>query len=69
MGKFEDDELTDNTKIKKCKQCELCTMWRKSEVWENAYDKACCKAYPYPDHKPVEVINNHGVCPYRRTKS
>ena len=67
--RMRDDILTDNTKIEKCKQCKDCMLWRKSEVFENEYDKSSCKAYPYPDHKPLDVITNHGICPYRKVRS
>ena len=62
--------LTDNSKIKNCKQCKKCKFWgnKKNDAFSNTFDKSCCDKYPYPDHKPMVVINNTGQCIFRAVK-
>lgn len=57
-----DEVLSDNTKIKYCKQCKDCSFWGNSDAFSNAYDKSSCDQYPYPMSKPSFVINNSGKC-------
>lgn len=65
-----DDILTDNTKINYCEQCKNCINWNdKNEPFSNAYDKAFCDIFPYPDDKkPFGVINNTEDCPFFEEK-
>ena len=37
-------------------QCRDCVNSNDGTVYSNQYTKSCCKAYPYPDMKPVEVL-------------
>ena len=65
--RYEDELLTDNTKVNYCEQCKDCINWGKSGTpWDNQYDKSCCEAYPYPKFKPNGVINNQTPCAYRK---
>ena len=59
-----DEGLTDNTKIKYCKQCKDCAFWGNSDAFSNAYDKSCCDMFPYPQFKPEYVINSTADCQY-----
>lgn len=64
-----DDILTDNTKIHYCKQCKGCSNWNPNgSPFGNAFDKAYCEIYQYPDAKPPWVINNEDDCEYRIEK-
>ena len=66
---YQDEILTDNTKISYCEQCKDCTLWGiGDDPYQNQYDKANCAMFPNPDHKPGYVINNQGVCPCRVAK-
>lgn len=62
-ARYYDERLSDNTQVDYCEQCRGCAFWG-SDVWSNKYDKACCDMYPYPDHKPSQVINNTGKCEF-----
>ena len=68
MWTHDDEVLTDNTKIKRCQQCKDCMMWGKGDNYSNAYDKSSCLMYPYPNFKPLAVINDQDICPYKVTK-
>ena len=68
MQNHDDEILTDNTKIEKCRQCKDCFNWGHSGNFGNAPDKACCDMYRYPDHKPIDVIENELTCPYYRKR-
>lgn len=61
----EDEVLSDNTRIKRCKQCKDCLFWGGDNNFENQFDKMCCRMFPYPDNKPREVVENTGKCKYR----
>lgn len=60
--------LTDNTKILRCKQCKDCILWGHGDAFSNAYDKSCCDMFVRPNYKPVRIMNDADVCPYRVTK-
>lgn len=61
----EGEVLTDNTKIKYCRQCKKCRYWgNHDDPFSNKYDKTNCDIYPMPGMKPSEVINNTGSCQY-----
>lgn len=63
MANHDDEILTDNTKIKYCKQCKKCAFWgNNDDPFRNAYDKSCCDMYPYPARKPEGVIWNTEDC-------
>lgn len=65
MQLFEDDILSDNTQIEKCNQCKDCKNWSpEGSPFQNKFDKTSCDAYPYPDYKPVYIINNTGPCEF-----
>lgn len=61
----ESEILSDNTKIGYCRQCRDCVFWDGGDLYSNQYDKASCKMYPFPDHKPMDVMHNRADCPYR----
>ena len=64
-----DEVLSDNTKADYCRQCEACTFWGMGDdPYSNRYDKSSCLMFPYPEHKPMNVINNKGPCPFRAAK-
>lgn len=61
--------FTDNTKVENCKQCKNCIHWNKKDTpWANKHDKAYCEMFPYPDRKPIGVINNTENCEVRETE-
>lgn len=60
-----DENLSDNTHIKYCKQCRNCVFWGNSDAFSNRHDKSNCDQYPPPGFKPYFVINNTGDCKYR----
>lgn len=63
----DDDILSDNTHIEYCKQCKKCLHWgnNKDDPFSNAYDKAFCDMFPYPDEKkPQVIINNKAACDF-----
>lgn len=64
MANHDKEILTDNTKTHYCKQCKDCCFWGNGDAFSNAYDKTSCDIYPYPNMKPIEIINNTGDCPY-----
>ena len=64
MERYSDERLTDNTKIKYCEQCKGCALWGNSDAFSNKYDKVCCDMFPYPQNKPIYVINNEAECEY-----
>ena len=58
--------MSDNTHADYCQQCKACTLWGiGDDPFSNAYNKSSCAMYPYPDHKPMSVIDNTGPCPFR----
>ena len=63
--KWEEEVLSDNTGVIHCKQCEGCEFQSDGTVWSNSFQKGNCAMYPYPESKPIGVINNTGFCPYR----
>lgn len=65
MERYLDEQLSDNTKIHYCKQCKDCILWGHTNAFGNKYDKSSCDMFPYPDCKPMEVIDNTGKCPWR----
>lgn len=58
--------LSDNTQFTNCEQCEKCVFWDNGDVWSNKFTKAHCKMFAYPNRKPLGVIGNTEVCPYRK---
>ena len=66
--RWDEDILTDNTQFENCKQCKDCIFTSDGTVWSNRYDKSSCQKYPYPDMKPVGIIDNKEKCPYRETE-
>jgi len=62
--RWDDEILTDNTKLNKCEQCKTCAYRDNGDVWSNDYRKACCQVYEYPDHKPSYVFDNTEDCEY-----
>lgn len=68
MPKWDDEILTDNTKIEYCKQCKDCIYWG-ADNYSNAYDKSSCMIYPFPACKPQFVIRNTGDCQYKAKRS
>ena len=66
MERYKDEILTDNTKNHYCDQCKDCSLWGLGDdPFSNRYDKGNCSVFPNPGHKPIEVINNKGLCPYK----
>lgn len=67
--RYKDDILSDNTQIDYCVQCKDCIFWcnNDADYYSNAYDKACCDMYPFPEFKPDFVLNNTGECEYKET--
>ncbi|WP_407399589.1 hypothetical protein [Treponema sp.] len=63
--KWEDDGLSDNSSVIKCKQCKGCAFQNDGTVWSNSFEKACCAMYPYPGSKPIAVMRNEDECPYK----
>ena len=66
--RHDDEILTDNTKIHYCKQCKDCVFRDDGTPYSSEYTKSSCQMFPYPDHKPMDVINNRGKCEYHLTK-
>ena len=33
-------------------------------VYSNHYQKGCCRIYPYPQFKPLEIVMNKAECEY-----
>lgn len=64
MGRYDNERLTDNTKIKYCTQCRDCLFWGNDDAFSNRFDKTSCDMYPYPDFKPEGIINNTEKCVY-----
>ena len=62
--RYGDEILSDNSKVKNCKQCKNCAFRDDGTVWSNHYSKSNCQIYQYPSCKPMRVINNTGVCEY-----
>lgn len=63
-----DEVLSDNTWFQKCRQCEDCVKWGGKDPFQNKFDKTSCKAYPYPNYKPIDIINNRTLCEYKVKK-
>ena len=63
-----DEILSDNTRMQKCRQCEDCKKWGGKDLFQNKFDKTSCDAYPYPAHKPIDVINNRTLCEFKVKK-
>lgn len=66
--RWDEEVLTDNTQFENCEQCKECIFSDDGTIWSNHYTKSSCQKYPYPNMKPVEVIDNEDVCPYRETE-
>ena len=62
--RYEEEVLTDNTKIPKCNQCKNCMFRDDGTVYSNDYKKSCCTMYQYPGMKPIGVINNTEECEF-----
>lgn len=60
--------LSDNTQANYCAQCKNCVYWNGGDNFSNKYNKSSCKQYPYPNFKPIEVINNEARCVYYTEK-
>lgn len=59
-----EESLTDNTRVEICKQCKTCALRDNGDVWSNNYKKSCCQIYPYPEHKPEEVVRGNEECEF-----
>lgn len=55
----EGEVFTDNSQIEYCNQCKDCVFRD-----ERGHERAVCMIYENPGHKPLQVINNTGLCPY-----
>lgn len=64
-----DEVLSDNSKIEYCKQCKDCIFRNDGTAFSNHYTKSCCQIFQYPNVKPLQVINNKGVCEYYSNKA
>lgn len=62
--RYSDEQLTDNSRIEKCKQCKNCIFQSDGTVWSNDYQKSCCAMFQYPQSKPIGVIKNIVNCEY-----
>lgn len=62
---YENDHLSDNRGENYYQQCRKCKLNNDGTVYSNSYDKACCVMFPYPDTKPIFVMDNQTRCPYR----
>ena len=67
--RWNEEQLTDNSHFENCKQCKSCVNQDNGDVWSNHYTKSSCKKFPYPNMKPIEVIDNKGKCPYFETET
>lgn len=65
--RYENEILTDNTAIEKCKQCKDCIFQSDGTAYSNDYQKGSCAMYKYPTVKPLDVIRNTGQCEYHET--
>lgn len=66
--RWNEEVLSDNSQIENCKQCKSCAYQNDGTVWSNHYTKSSCQKFPYPDMKPIEVIDNEADCPeYKET--
>ena len=63
-----DEQLSDNTQANYCAQCKKCKWWDGGDNFSNRYDKSSCKKFPFPDCKPVGVINNQERCEFYTEK-
>lgn len=59
-----DEILSDNTGMNYCAQCYDCVYNNGGDNFSNSYNKSCCAKFPYPDCKPITVINNQERCEY-----
>lgn len=66
--RWNEETLTDNTQFNLCKQCKDCLHQSDGTIWTNRYDKSSCQQFPYPDIKPLAVIENEVNCSYRKIK-
>lgn len=62
--RYEDEILTDNTKISKCDLCKNCFFRDDGTVYSNDYKKSSCVMYPHPSFKPVGVIRSIEPCEF-----
>ena len=69
--RYGDEVLSDNTAFQRCKQCKDCKNWDENSrsYFENAFDKTSCRAYPYPDFKPIDIINNRAICEFKEKRN
>ena len=68
--RLSDDILSDNTQLSKCEQCKNCIFRDDGTVYSNDYRKSSCRIYPYPQFKPLGVMNNTEQCEfYEQEKS
>lgn len=64
--RYGDEVLSDNTHANYCAQCEDCAFWGNgNDPFTNKYFKSNCDEFPLPGHKPNDVINNLGKCPFK----
>lgn len=61
------EQLTDNSKVERCRQCKTCKFNNGGNNWSNKYDKSYCGVFMYPESKPNEVIHN-GNCDFYTEK-
>lgn len=62
--RYADEVLTDNTQFDKCRQCKDCIFRDDGTVYSSHYQKGCCRIYPYPQFKPLEIVMNKAECEY-----
>ena len=42
--------------------CKDCAFRNDGTIWSNDYRKGCCQQFPYPTHKPMDVLFKHAQC-------
>lgn len=56
LSNLQTDERMSAKQISMDIQCKDCINSNDGTAYSNHYTKSCCKAYPYPDMKPVEIL-------------